>query len=269
MEYVTLSLKPDPDTPTDLPFRSPRIQVPLYPAAHPAPVDTSAAIGFPVAMYRSRAEAVSYAIPVEMPRVFDWFEHVFSSEGFRCQSSKGRSGNRRTGEFIEWMVLSASPPDNPDLKVQLTFRRRGDDTVLTYDAEEHPAPLRHSESYLSKTTERIEVKYTFLNGPRRTIHRTVTDPAAIGTLVEAITALPSDNRKWTTGTFWPGGWADLRCIAPGEPDRTVHVDASHGIVVVDGFPALRGNLWLALVSAAPPPSGASGTPGMDWEKALG
>jgi hypothetical protein len=264
VDHVTLILKPDPDMPDNLSFRSPRIDLPLHPAARPVGVDSFSAMGFPVAVYRSRAEPVSYGIPEQMTDAFAWFDKVFAREGYSRQVIKGRRGNTRTGEFTDWIALSVSPPENPDLLVQLTFRPGGnDDTLLTYRAEEHPIPPRDPAAYLSEATERIEVEYTFPTGPQHTIHRTVTDPVAIRALVDIINALPVDNRPFALGTSSRGERIDLCFIAPGESERKVRVDASHRLVMVNGFPGLQGDLWSLLAKVAPPPKGASGIAAMD------
>lgn len=269
MDHVTLILTPDPGTTPDLPFRAPRVDVALHPLARVVDVVAFQGMGFPLVTYRSRSDPVSYAIPAGMEDGFAWYQALFTRRGYTCSMSKGRSGNTRTGVFVEWMDLRVSPPENSCLMVQLSFRRASDEeTVVTCRAEEHPIPLRDPDSLLSPAAERIEVRYTFLNGPERTIHRTVTDPAKIRALVETINSYPPDNRGVTHGTFWPGGWAELRFMAPGEPERKVHVDASHWRVIVDVFPALLGNPWSPLIQIAPPPRGASGVPGLDWEEAL-
>lgn len=259
MDHVTLTLKPETDRPQDLPFRAARVDVPLHSEARPIEVDRFWTVGFPFeTAHRSRAEAVSYLVPLKLAAAFEWFDELFSRQGYTRRATKGQSGNTRTGERTDWMVLNVSPPENPHLIVQLTFRPHGaHDTLLTYRAEEHPLPPRDPASYLPSTVARIEVEYMFMNGPQPKVRRAVTSPSAIKAIVDAISALPCDNRPLAFGLF-DDQRADLRFILPDGEARHVHVNPAHSSVVITGFLPLFGSIWPLLLEVAHPGEGARG-----------
>jgi hypothetical protein len=254
-EWRSLILHPAPDAPADMPPGEASVDVPIHPYARSIELDTPA-LRVGSSRYVRTAAPMSYEIPLDLDPLQEWFEHIFAEPPYDVDSIVGRS--RRAGVDIHWARLHVRPARTPDVILQLTLRRSSaGTTVVTYCVEQHPVPPRDPASLLPTTVQRVEVEYTFMNGPTPTVRRIITDPAAIRALIQELNALRRDIRGITFGRMMDR-WANLRFITAGGDESQVYIDPAHDIIRVNGFPSLLGNIWSLLTELAPPGKGAGG-----------
>jgi hypothetical protein len=201
---------------------------------------------------------MSHEISLDLGPLREWFQDIFAEPAYNVDSIVGHSHGPKGDS--DWTVLNVRPARAPDVTLQVTLRQRSaGTTVVTYRVEQHPVPPRDPASLLPLTVRRVEVEYTFMNGPTPTITRTITDPAAIRALIQALNTLPRDIRGAAFGRLMDR-WANLRFITAEGVESRVYVDPAHDVIGVNSFPALSGNIWELLTELAPPGKGAGGRP---------
>jgi len=261
VEWLTLTLWPALDAPADVPPGEITVAVPVHPRAHPVELDTRQVFGFSPSFYVKVADPVSYEVALGMDSLREWFQAVLAEASYRCDPTIGHSGNVLTRESMEWTVLDVCPSTMPDVTIQVTLRPcDASSTIVTYRVEQHPVPPRDAASLLPLTVQRVDVEYTFANGPELTVRRVIVDSLAVRTLVEVLNTFPRARRPVAFGRSMDR-WANLRFTTAEDTEVSVHVDPAHDIIRINGFPALSGSVWALLHELAPPPKGAGGLPG--------
>ncbi len=261
VEWRPLTLRPALDAPADMPPGEITVAVPVHPRARPVELDTRQVFGFSPSFYVKVADPVSYEVALGMDSLREWFEASLADASYRCDPIIGHSGDGRTGESVEWTVLYVRPSTTPDVAIQVTLRPRdAGSTIVTYRVEQYPVPPRDAASLLPLTVQRVDVEYTFMNGPERTIRRVVVDSSAVCTLVEVLNTCPRAIRPASFGRFMDR-WANLQFTTVEDTEIRVCVDPAHDVIRINGFPELSGRVWALLLELAPPGTGAGGLPG--------
>ncbi len=261
VEWLPLTLRPALDAPADMPRGEITVAVPVHPHAHPVEVDTRQAFGFSPSFFVKVADPVSYEVALGMDSLREWFQTVLADASYRCDPTIGHSGHVLTGESVAWTVLDVCPSTMPDLTIQVTLRPRdASSTIVTYRVEQYPVPPRDPASFLPLTVQRVDVEYTFTNGPERTVRRIITELSAVRALVEVLNTFARAIRPVAFGRFMDR-WANLRFTTVEDTEIRVYVDPAHDIVRVNGFPELSGSVWSLLQELAPPGKGAGEIPG--------
>ena len=194
VEWRPLTLRPALDAPADMPPGEITVAVPVHPRARPVELDTRQVFGFSPSFYVKVADPVSYEVALGMDSLREWFEASLADASYRCDPIIGHSGDGRTGESVEWTVLYVRPSTTPDVAIQVTLRPRDAwRTIATYRAELYPVPPRDPASFLPISMQRVDVEYTFLNGPERNIRCVIHELAPPGT---GAGGLPGDQDRF-------------------------------------------------------------------------
>jgi hypothetical protein len=248
-KWIALVLRPTADAPPDMPPGEVTVDVPLHPRSRPANIDERWQMGFPGASYVRAADPVNFEVQLDLNALQAWFRQVLVSPDYTVDLIVGRT---RKGELVDhWTVLNVQSARMPNVTMQMTLNPRDSTwTTVTYRAEQHWVPDRDPASFLPTTVRHVEVEYTLLNAPQRTVRRVITDPRDIGRLVEQINLCPRDVRVTTFGRNMDR-WADLRFVTEDLVTIPVYVDPAHDIIQVGEFPALAGTIWSLLTAIAP------------------
>jgi len=261
VEWLSLTLRPALDAPADMPPGEITVAVPVHPRARPVDLDTRHVFGFSPSFYVKVADPVSYEVALGMDSLREWFEASLADASYRCDPIIGHSGDGLTGESVEWTVLYVRPSTMPDVAIQVTLRPRdASSTIVTYRVEQYPVPPRDPASFLPLTVQRVDVEYTFTNGPERTVRRIITDLSAVRALVEVLNTFARAIRPVAFGRFMDR-WANLRFTTVEDTEICVYVDPAHDVIRINGFPELSGSVWSLLQELAPPGKGAGEIPG--------
>ncbi|MDQ2742610.1 MAG: hypothetical protein M3Z66_10015 [Chloroflexota bacterium] len=261
VEWLPLTLRPALDAPADMPRSQITVAVPVYPRARQVDLDTRQVFGFSPSFYVNVADPVSYEVALGMDSLREWFDASLADASYRCDPTIGHSGDVRTGESVAWTVLDVCPSTMPGLTIQVTLRPRdASSTIVTYHVEQYPVPPRDPASFLPLTVQRVDVEYTFTNGPERTVRRIITDLSDVRALVEVLNTFARAIRPVSFGRFMDR-WANLRFTTVEDTEIRVYVDPAHDVIRINGFPELSGSVWALLLELAPPGKGAGEIPG--------
>jgi hypothetical protein len=252
------------------------IHVPLYPGALPTTQQVSGPIGVRASPY-VKAAAAMYALPTDAGTATVWYQEQFAGCGYRVSAH----GQESTAQGLATSVAFTSG-SNTNLTVQLAFQDTARGCLVLYVAEDVTVPPRPPGSYLPRDIVRVNVTY-LLPLPQKPVviqgrviqgrlHRTITKPAAIHTLVAAINALrqivagvhtcPADNGQAATLIFVRRNGRTVRVY-----DEPVCVG-----VVVGRYPPLIDEgrrVWTTITALIRPGTGAGTMRGVKKQKQCG
>jgi hypothetical protein len=272
---LTLSLQPGlpylahvvPKPSPDIPPGPVVIHVPLYPGALPTTQQAGGPIGAPASPYLKAATA-TYALPTDAGTATSWYQQQFARCGYRVSAHGQTSTAQGVSTSVEFTSTS-----NPNLTVQLAFQDTAGGSLVLYVAEDVTVPPRPPGSYLPRDVVRVNVTY-LLPLPQKPVvihgriiqgrlHRAITNPAAIHTLVAAINAL----RQIVAGvhTCPAGNGQSATMIFVRRNVRTVQVydDPYCMGVVVGHYPPLIDEgrrVWNTITALMQPGTGAGKIP---------
>lgn len=219
-----------------------RVPFPLYPGAVATTAPNPTAFVVTPASPYLKAASAEYRVPVGEPVAETWYRKRSAMLGFHVLGT-GSATNSHLGTHSEGMTFVRN--SDPNQQVVVSFHAEGaGHTLLNYWATDIAVPPRPPGSKLPLHIQRVEIAYRPWQPNPPTIHRTLTAPAVIARLIQAINALPVDAGGAYSCAVEFGQGATLNFVTATGETIPVVLNPACDTVQVGRGPSLSDNgLW--------------------------